>query len=456
MRQPVLLHVDDEEDYISSLAFPLRAAGYELLGAVSVAQARRLVNEHFVDLLLVDEFIGRESGTDFLAEIRSTQPGLGAIVISGHADFELAVKAMDVGAVSILPKKPVANEVLLAKIKTALDVSSIAREARFHRWFATREAAFPEIIGRSPSMLSVIETIRRVAPTNATVLIQGEPGTGKELVAQALHFASARRHCPLRSFNIGAIQPTLIESELFGHVKGAFTGADKDRKGHFDAADGGTLFLDEIGDAPLDVQVRLLRALEEREITPVGASVTHKVDIRLVAATNQNLAEAIEAKTFREDLFYRLQVVQIMLPPLRDRLEDLDMLAAHLLARESRSQGKQIDGFEPEAMQALRSYRWPGNIRELRNVIESAVIHTDSRVITSANIRIQPRPARQPAFGDMLDQPLRAARLDFERHYFNRLQERSENKTQAAESAEIHRSVLDDHIKKLEIKWRRH
>ena len=449
-RRPTILHIDDDAEFRELFTEPLRRAGYETAGADTLAEAREILGRVFVDLLLVDERLGRDSGIEFLREVRNTAPGLGALVLSGHADYEMAARAMESGALGIL-SKPLSPAVLIEKACGALRNSELAREARYQRWYAAHETGFPEIVGRSAPILKVLESVRKAAPSIATVLIQGESGTGKELIARAIHGASPRRGQKFIGINLAAIPRELVESTLFGHRRGSFTGATLDAIGMFEAADRGTLFLDEIGEASPEAQVRLLRALEERTITRVGEHTARRVDVRLIAATNRDLVREVEEKRFREDLYYRLQVVVIEMPPLRERQEDIELLAVNMLSQQNRQQGKHIEGFEPAAMRKLRAYRWPGNVRELRNAIENAVIHEEGRLIGEDNLSLRRATRGAHEATAFLEGGYREAVREFNRLYFGRLLQRAvNNKTEAARLAGLDRTSLHDHLRKLE------
>jgi DNA-binding NtrC family response regulator len=305
-------------------------------------------------------------------------------------------------------------------------------------------------VGNSRAIRDVLETVGRVAASSSSVLIQGESGTGKELIALAIHQASPRRHKPIVSVNMAAIPPEMIEAELFGAARGSYTGSVTERKGYFEEANGSTLFLDEIGDAPLKVQVRLLRALEERQITRVGETRPRKIDIRLIAATNSNLSRDIQSGKFRSDLFFRLSVVPIAVPPLRERVEDIEPIANHLLSRFARENRRSIRGFEPEALRTLRQYSWPGNVRELRNVVERAVVLAKGSLLTSSDLLLEQDGQARAEWHELLDQPLDGASAAFERRYFERLMQRADgNKTKAADLAGRDRSTIYTYLKKL-------
>lgn len=444
----VVLVIDDEPDFVRGVGLTLERAGFRFHGGNNLSQARQVLGDHYVDLILVDETLGRESGTRFLTEMRTTQPGLPCIVISGHADLDMALAAMRAGAVDMLPK-PFQSEDLIRTVRRNLDETEIIREGRRHRWHASRQAEMGALVGGSPAMIKVVETIRRVAASDATVLIQGESGTGKELVANAIHRASARRHRELVAENVGSLSQSLLESTLFGIRKGSFTGATSDRPGLFEIADGSTLFLDEIGEATPEVQIRLLRALEERTITRVGDSKPRKVDVRMIAATNLDLREEVDQKRFRADLYYRLNVIRIVVPPLRERIEDVEAIAKHLLGVVSKRQKRRVLGFESGALDKLRAYSWPGNVRELRNVIESAVIQAERDRIDPESIVLDRDSKSLSGLEGMLRLPYRDAVVQFDRRYFGRLLERTNgNKSEAAELAGVDRTTLYKHLEK--------
>jgi DNA-binding NtrC family response regulator len=312
-----------------------------------------------------------------------------------------------------------------------------------------RTARPPEIVGASNAIQDVLKTVGMVAGSKSTVLIQGESGTGKELIAKAIHLASPRRHRDMVAVNMAAISPELIESELFGSVRGSFTGSLQDREGYFLEAHGSTLFLDEIGEAPLSVQKRLLRVLESGEVTRVGEARPRKVDVRLVAATNKDLAKEVKQGSFREDLYYRLKVVPLALPPLRERPEDIEPIAKHFLARFSREMGRTVHGFDPAAMRKLRTCSWPGNARELRNVVELAVLLAPETILKATDLRLEQSDGETTAWEKLLEQPLEVATASFERRYFQRLLQRADgSKTKAAELAHCDRTTVYSYLRK--------
>lgn len=455
-RKDVLLVVDDLPDEIATLREPLERAGYEVLGATSTSEALRIMESHFVDLLLLDERLGSGSGTKLLEKCRDKYPGLAGIMITGYADLERAVAAMRAGARDLL-QKPISRELLLDSVARALADTRITREGRYDRWRAMLGAGFAEIIGESPALQKVLEVLRQVAATSAPVVLQGESGTGKELAARAIHAASSRRNKPFIPINAGAIPPTLMESTLFGSRKGAYTGALADQIGVFEAAHGGTLFLDEIGETTPEVQVRLLRALQEKTITRVGDVEPRKVDARVIVASNRDLHAEVHAKRFREDLYFRLAVVTITLPPLRERLSDIERLSRSMLEKHSRMMGRPIVDFAPACFEKLRRYHWPGNIRELDNVVQRAVILAEHDIIEPDLLRLEAAAGPSSEIEALLDLAFRDATLGFERLYFRRLlAQTGNNKTKAADLAGMDRTVLHAHLKKARLSGGEH
>jgi Nif-specific regulatory protein len=372
-RKDRILIVDDDKAFRSVTQTLLQDEGYLVDIAKSASEATTLMLERHYDLVLTDLVMPGTGGLDFLEYIKAHQPATPVVMITGFASVDSAVEAMKRGAEDYLTK-PCGNDELILKIRRALEKSRERQELLRLRDEVEQKYTFENIIGKSPSMRRVFDLIEQVAETDATVLIQGETGTGKELVAKAIHYNSSRRNQPFIGVNCAALSETLLESELFGHEKGAFTGAIKQKLGRFDLANRGTLFLDEIGDIPLSTQAKLLRVLQERQFERVGGTETIRVDIRLISASNSDLSEAIRQGRFREDLYYRLNVVPIQLPPLRERREDIPLLAAHFVQRYAGEMGKRVEGIAPSAMDVLLRYHWPGNVRELENLIERAVV----------------------------------------------------------------------------------
>ncbi len=370
-----ILIVDDERNYTLILAAVLEDAGFETLTANGGPEAIRILSDSDVDLVLTDMKMPSMDGIELLEHIKKTDVDLPVIMMTAHGTVEKAVEAMQKGAYNYI-LKPFDNEQLVLYVNKAVSMYRVVKENRHLRDAVESRYRFHNIIGKSKSMQDVFQTIRKVAPASATVLIEGASGTGKEMVANALHFNSPRKDKPFIAVNCSALAETLLESELFGHEKGAFTGAVSMKKGRFEIADGGTLFLDEIGELSAGLQVKLLRVLQERVIERVGGIKPIPVNIRLIAATNKSLKEEVAAGNFREDLFYRLNVVPIALPPLRERLEDIRPLAKHFIDKYSdeRTAGTPITGIDREVERLFYEYDWPGNVRELENVIERAVV----------------------------------------------------------------------------------
>lgn len=377
-----ILIVDDEINYTRILAAVLDDAGFETLTANSGSEALDLLYASDVDLLLTDMKMPSMDGIDLLERVKQKDPDLPVIMMTAHGTVEKAVEAMQKGAYNYI-LKPFDNDRLVLYVDKALSMYRVVKENRRLRSAVANRYSFHNIIGKSKAMQDVFQIIRKVAPSAATVLIEGASGTGKELVANALHVNSPRKDKPLVAVNCSALAESLLESELFGHEKGAFTGAVALKKGRFEIADGGTLFLDEIGDLSPGLQVKLLRVLQERVIERVGGVKPIPVNIRLVTATNKSLKAEVASGHFREDLFYRLNVVSITLPPLRERLEDIRPLVEHFLAKYSneRSTGLPVTGIDREVERLFYEYNWPGNVRELENVIERAVVMSPEALI---------------------------------------------------------------------------
>ena len=449
MRKLRLLVVDDEPDAVEIEREILEDQGHEVVTATSGEQARRLLEKQFFDLLLLDERMPGMWGTELLVQARERYPDIGAIFVTGHGDLDCAVRAMRSGALDLL-EKPVDRDALIEAVQRALDHSKLAREGRYLRYEAQLRAPFAEIIGDSPALQRAMQMVSQVAPTDAPVLLLGESGTGKELVARAIHDQSRRQGRPFLPVNMGAIPPTLVESSLFGHKKGAFTGATGNRVGYFEAAEGGTIFLDEIGEVSTEVQVRLLRALDRKRIIRVGDAVEIPIDARVIAATNRDLFTEVKAGRFRDDLYYRLAVMPISLPPLRERKDDIVSLATHFLAKNAEELRKPVMSFAPEALAELEAYSWPGNVRELNNVIQRAVILAPGDTITPDLILVSHVGGSTGARPDLSGLVFKEAQRRFETEYFSALLARTEgNKTRAAEEADIDRTVLYEHLRKL-------
>ncbi len=382
-----ILIVDDEKNYTLVLEAVLEDVGFETLTANSGHEALSVLAESDVDLVLTDMKMPSMDGIELLERIKAEDVDLPVIMMTAHGTVEKAVEAMQKGAYNYI-LKPFDNERLVLYVNKAVSMYRVVKENRQLRSAVESRYSFHNIIGKSKAMQDVFQTIRKVAPAAATVLIEGASGTGKELVANALHFNSPRKDQPFVAVNCSALAETLLESELFGHEKGAFTGAVAMRKGRFEIADKGTLFLDEIGELSAGLQVKLLRVLQERVVERVGGVKPVPVNIRLIAATNKSLKEAVAAGTFREDLFYRLNVVPIRLPPLRERLEDIRPLVQHFIAKYSgeRNSGMPVSGIDRDVERLFYEYDWPGNVRELENVIERAVVLSPEEIIQVSDL----------------------------------------------------------------------
>jgi two-component system NtrC family response regulator len=393
MTKPVrgsVLLADDEAGILKTLGRALREEGHELVATASASEAERLLLDRPFDVFVVDHRMPGKTGLELLRQLAASvgeaeRPQ--TIMMTAHATVDSAIEAMKLGAFDYL-QKPFEVEELLVAVRRALEHQSLRRQHRY--LLSEREEEFGHygIVGRSGAIQDVLQQLELVARSKSTVLITGETGTGKELAARAIHAKSAQREMPLIKVNCAAIPEALIESELFGHVKGAFTGATASRRGRFALADGGTLFLDEIGTLGPAVQARLLRVLQEREFEPVGSERTTSVDVRVIAATNRDLRAMVAEGRFLEDLYYRLSVIPIALPPLRERPDDIPLLVEHFVRKHAQRTGRAIEGIEPAARERLSSYHWPGNVRELENAIERAVVLTRGSMIDAASISI--------------------------------------------------------------------
>lgn len=368
-----ILLVDDEPKLRDVLSVALSDLGYRVVEANSGAAALEMLNREDVDLVLTDLRMPEVTGYELLRECKRLDPDLPVVLLTAYSSIKDAVRAIKEGAFDFI-SKPFEIDELAATVGNALRLHDAVRDNRRLREALAERSGFDNPVGSSPAFRRVLRGIEEVSATRANVLLTGESGTGKEMAARAIHFASPRRDGPFVAVNCAAIPEALLESELFGHVKGAFTGAVSNRAGRFAQAHGGTLFLDEIGDMPLALQAKILRAVQERSFEPVGSTHTKTVDVRIVAATNKDLLDAVARKSFREDLYYRLNVYPIHLPPLRERAGDVALLANHFAQHIASSMGKRITGFSPAALVAMEGYAWPGNIRELQNCVERAII----------------------------------------------------------------------------------
>jgi two-component system response regulator HydG len=443
-----VLVVDDEPTLLKALEALFQSKGYDVVALDSPITAMQRLSAEDFDVAVLDIKMPQLSGLELLTAVKHRRPEVEVIMMTGHATVETALTAVRSGAYDYLTK-PFEDVELVARAvaKAAERKELFDRNRRLETQLREREGQPPGdgLVGNSPAMREVVRMIDAVAYSGATVLVTGESGTGKELVARALHQKSPRRSGPFVALNCGALTETLLESELFGHVKGAFTGAQRDQKGLFDAAAGGTIFLDEIGDIPLSTQVRLLRVLQEGEIKRVGSAESVKVDVRVIAATHRDLPKLVKGGKFREDLFYRLNVIAIPLPSLRERIEDVPLLAHHFLRRYSDRLGKKVKTLAPEAIELLGAYRWPGNVRELENAIERAVVLCRGDTVTQGDlppavtgrtaplVRDTPQPGEELAwlnqsYASAKDQALRR----FERSYVEALMRSCDNNISAA------------------------
>jgi two-component system NtrC family response regulator len=375
-----ILIVDDEKNYLVVLEALLSPEGYEIITADNARSALRLIEESDLDLVLTDMKMPGVSGMELLEQCKKINPEVPVIMMTAYGTIEMAVEAMKKHAYDYITK-PFQNEELKVTIKKALENYRLIKENRRLSEALSEKHKFSNMIGRSKPMLRIYDLIGKVAYSKASVLITGPSGTGKELIAKAIHYESPRKNRPFISVNCGALTETLLESELFGHEKGAFTGAVALKKGRFELADGGTLFLDEIGEMPPSLQVKLLRVLQEMEFERVGGTRSLRVDVRVLSASNRNLKETVAEGRFREDLFYRLNVIHIEVPPLRERPEDIRLLVNHFIDKYRRTSGEEKIELSPEVWKAFYAYRWPGNVRELENVIERAVVLNSEGVI---------------------------------------------------------------------------
>jgi two-component system nitrogen regulation response regulator NtrX len=449
-----ILVVDDEERIRQSLNGVLKDEGYEVLEAKDGLQALKQIESDPPDAVLLDIWMPGMDGMETLERIKAQIPNLPIIMISGHANIELAVKATKLGAYDFI-EKPLSLEKVLLTVNHALVFSKLEQENRALRQEIQRKY---EIVGNSPGILQLKEQIKIVAPTNGWVLIAGENGTGKELVAREIHQLSLRVDKPFVEVNCAAIPEELIESELFGHEKGSFTGALTKRRGKFDLANDGTIFLDEIADMSLKTQAKILRILQEQKFERVGGTEMIYVDVRVVAATNRDLKEEMQKGGFREDLYYRLNVIPLVVPPLRERRTDIPLLAEHFVAEFCLENHKELKEISPEAMDLLISYPWPGNVRELRNVIERMVIMTRGVLIEAKDVPdpVREQPKAQLEFSFLEYNLLRDARREFERRFImKKLKENEENISKTAEVIGIERSNLHRKIKSYGIDLKR-
>lgn len=421
-----ILAVDDDRNLVALLQMRLEAAGYEVITAFDELEALERAKEQMIDLSIVDLQLVQKDGISVMEDLHLIIPDMPVIILTAYGSIETAVEAMKRGAYSYLTK-PFEPQELLFQIQKALENRRLSSEIERLKGLLEERYSFSSIVTRNERMQKVLEVISRIAKTESTVLVLGESGTGKDLIAKAIHLASERKEKSFVAVNCAALPEPLLESSLFGHEKGAFSGAVRSAKGLFLQAHEGTIFLDEIGDMPLSIQAKVLRVLQERNFYPVGSERLTDVDVRIIVATNKNLEEQVKQGLFREDLYYRIHVIPIHLPPLRERKEDIPPLVEHFLRKFSQQAKKEVKGLTPEAMQKLMLYDWPGNIRELENVLEYAVAMSDKDFITEDLIlRTKGVVTQAPV------QPLKEARDAFEKSYLIYLLEVSRGKVSEA------------------------
>jgi two-component system response regulator GlrR len=455
MASAKILLVDDDPNLIELVQMRLDSAGYEVRAVLKEEEAIAAVKTEPVDLCLFDLMLEKQDGISLMESVHAISPDVPAIILTAHGTIETAVEAMRKGAYSYLTK-PFEPRDLLLQIERALEHRRLNSEIKRLKELLEERFDFANIVARSAKMRSVLDIVTRIAKLDSTVHIHGESGTGKELIAKAIHLASGRKDRNFVALNCAALPETLLESELFGHEKGAFTGAVKTTKGLFTQAHGGTLFLDEIGDMPLATQSKLLRVLQERQFYPVGSEAPVEVDVRVIVATNKDLEEQVKKGLFRDDLFYRIHVIPIYLPPLRERKEDILPLAEHLLRKCTAQMKREVKSIAPEALRKMMLHDWPGNVRELENAIEYAVAMTQQDAITEeyvlpAKVLVpEETGAQDRASGcDEIIKPLKDARDAFEREYLMQVLALTEgNVSHAAKLAGKYRADFYDLLKK--------
>ncbi len=437
MTRTILL-IDDDPSLRRVTEYNLSQNGFFVITAASGQEGLEVFTHQMPDLVVTDVKLGDMNGLDLLSQIKQVSAEIPVIIITAFGSIEMAVQAMQKGAFTFITK-PFDRQTLIHSCQKALELTGLRTRTRLLTHEIDRLTGTRGIVSASSVMKELLETASRAANSDATVLITGESGTGKELLARLIHRSSPRSEGPMVTVNCAAIPPGLVESELFGHVKGAFTGAVRDRKGHFMTASRGTLFLDEIGELAADVQVKLLRAIQEKQVQPVGSEKTARADIRIIAATNMNLQEQIAAGAFREDLFYRLSVIPLFIPPLRERTEDIPALAVHFLKKCDAPAGVK---FSPDALAQLTAYHWPGNIREMQNLVERCIILRKSDVIQASDLHLPGMAPDLPALDPMI--PDQGISLDeIQRAYVVKaLEKADQNRSEAARLLKIPRHVL--------------
>ncbi len=441
-----ILIVDDDKNMLEVLRFRLESEGYKVTSTNMAKDALTMAKDELFDLALVDLKIDRNDGIELMQKLHLLSPEMPVIILTAYGTIETAVDAMKHGAYSYLTK-PFDRRELCLQIKNGLEKSSLSREIRRLRALVGERYEFENIIGKSKKMQEVMEQISRAAEIDSNVCIYGESGTGKELIAKSLHLLSSRKEKLFVAINCAAIPEGLLEAELFGYEKGAFTGAVRNKKGFFAQADGGTIFLDEISEMSESMQAKLLRVLQEKEFHPLGAEKSIKVDVKIIAATNKNLEDEVKSSNFREDLFYRIHVIPVYIPPLRERKEDIPLLVDHFMKKFAGNMKKEIKGISTPALQKLLSYEWPGNVRELENSIEYAVAMTN-RDIIGEDLILQAKTVEQGGL-----KPLKEAKNEFEKKYISSLISLTRgNVSKASRLAGKYRSDFYDLLKKHNLK----
>ncbi len=437
-----ILVVDDDQNVLKVIRMRLEAKKYQVITATEMDSSVQTAKQEVFDLALVDLKLGDEDGIALMEELHKINPEMPIIIFTAYGTIDNAVEAMKKGAYGYLTKPFDYND-LLVEIKDCIGKSKLSQEIKTLKNMVKERYGFKHIVYKSEKMKRVLEQVTHAGEVDSNVHIEGESGTGKELIAKTLHVASSRRDGPFVAINCAAIPENLLESELFGFERGAFTGAARGRKGLFALAHKGSFFLDEISEMPLSMQVKLLRVLEEREFYPLGGDKPIKVDVRIIVASNKNLEEEVEKGNFRKDLYYRIHVIPIKLPPLRERKEEIPLLARYFLKKISKKMNKKINALSPSVLQKLILYSWPGNVRELENTIECAIAMTTQNVITE-DLVLQPQESEP---GQLI--PLKSAKEDFEKNYLIQLIELTQgNVSQAAKLAGKYRADLYELLKK--------
>jgi DNA-binding NtrC family response regulator len=435
-----ILVVEDEEKLRRVIELQLASSGFEVDKAATAEDGLKVVDR--ADLVLTDFKLPGIDGLEFLGLIRRQNSQVPVVIMTAFGSVETAVEAMKAGATDFL-LKPFSLDHLMQVVYKALEIRALRDENRMLKQELGRRYEFDNIIGRSQAMQEIFATIERVAPTRATVLLAGESGVGKDLIARAIHFHSPRRDRPLVKINCSAIPENLMESELFGYEKGAFTGAQTTKPGKFEQADTGTVFLDEIGDVPAAIQVKLLRILQEREFERLGSNVTRHIDVRVIAATNQDLRAALEQGTFREDLYYRLNVVPLNIPSLRERKQDIPFLANHFIRKLAPDSASRVESITEAALEKLTAYHWPGNVRELENVIERSLVMCTGTQLDAADIHLEDAPRRREQNGGPSFLPEGMTLDQYEQELIREALRRADgNKSQAARLLGLTRNAL--------------